>query len=1555
MMFPSIPMPTILKMKGKLLSGSAAITLALAMSLSTGAQAQWAAGISGPTPGGVTVNINGNVTNVNLDNMETLIRWTPTDGAPTGGTINLLPSDSTLNFNGNGNFTVLNQIVDNSGGAMQRLIELNGTVNGYDMSASATSGGNIWFQNAGGILVGSTGVFNVGSLILTSNQIDTTGGLYDSNGAIRFRGDANSGAVTNQGTIFADNASGSSSYVALVAPRIVQTGTVTANGSIAYIAAEQANLTINGGLFDIALLVGANGGQVINHSGTSEVTSSSAFQNIYMASLAKNDAISMLVGGNIGYQAASATTGSDGSILLSSGYDIMGGTLSSMPTTASGAGHVNLAAGRFNGAVDAHASGDISANIAAATALEFSGDARFTGDASVVFSVAGAINAENLLLQSPGRNAGQGVSRLTVNGGAVNIGGNLELRADGLADAATGVARGGLAELLVQNNGSVLASNNLSLSANGYAAQTTTGAGSSGTGGIVRIQQDSGTIKSEVLQLEANGWGSESFDVGSAGGDGRGGTIDVQLNGGSLQIVTTMIQANGEGGRGGVSSIDGVASGAGGLGAGGDVKILIAAGSATEEVSMRVEAIGIGGSGGILISPNGEMAATGRGGNATGGTIDFADYRNSDRAFALILNADASGGDGGYFEGSGDIIPPPSSAFVGGAGGTGQGGSVTALLSGTYDAGELALSANGQGGRGGMNLVGGAGGLGAGGTASLIANNNGPNLVEASFYLNGEGGEGGRGRFGNGGAGGAGEGGTAEIVARGAGAAFAFLPNDIYASGRGGNGGETGISISAPGTLLGGDGGGGTGGTIRFRAESGANLDLASLGSPGPILSNDAIGGDGGVSNDGNGGNGGNAVGGRVELLAHGGTIQQSDQLTITLATSAGTGSDGLQNGQTGTTVGGNIRLSAQDVGSDQGAINLAFALLDASGDSAGRIEIAATNGGAISTSNMDASASGSATPTNNNSLTSTSGIVFIANDGTISSSGNISANTGGSIGVHASGNGAVSAAGDLNLSADDQVEIRHANRLAPAATLASGGSLNLNAGTSIFSDNNSLVQSGDSLFLTANSAITMGRLNAQEFSSIESMNGAVTIDHLLANNPLVVSGQSVSIRDGGDLFFEMLRSYDGPATVQTSGALTIGGANIAGNANLSSTGDLHIMGLSASGTLAATSSETIFVSGWVEAPDISLTSRDIAIESRAMVGQPGLTNRLTLTNSDNNRQTFIGGTGAPNGYHLDAEEIASLYGTNIRLVAPNMAGSAVPDVVIDSFTLDFQNSLDGGSLTIETPGRIAVIGHAALTNMSGSNNLQLNAGEALDVIFGQGSLRITDSSGEGTGRMILNAPRIMVASEAAIADLANATTPEDYENRLSLNDGFASSEGTLVADGFSVTVDEGFFVQNSGDGSQIDARRGISFGPSGLDIIPAANSLIIINGAQNRPNGWLTGSATISGMTINGDTPAGARFNRPAVMNSCLITNAAICGADAFTPTVIPIPPVQDVINNPVTEEDDEIEANDREASSIPDTLISMSDIDPLTGEALVDDPVTATGNDDLWQPFSD
>ncbi|NRD91089.1 hypothetical protein C8024_19000 [Sphingopyxis sp. BSNA05] len=218
----------------------------------------------------------------NLDELqisvsEAIINWTPldTDAATFGSDglvnnpIDILPAGRTLRFVSNGlDYTVLNRILPVAT-ADGRLVQFNGLVESFVDLAGTTSGGNIWFYSPGGIIAGATSRFDVGSLVLTTNDIDTTGGLFGSSGEMRFAGVADSSSrveIVAGAQINALN--DRSSYVAMVAPRIVQDGSVNVDGSVAYVAAEQANLTINNGLFDISIGVGTTDANGIVHSGT---------------------------------------------------------------------------------------------------------------------------------------------------------------------------------------------------------------------------------------------------------------------------------------------------------------------------------------------------------------------------------------------------------------------------------------------------------------------------------------------------------------------------------------------------------------------------------------------------------------------------------------------------------------------------------------------------------------------------------------------------------------------------------------------------------------------------------------------------------------------------------------------------------------------------------------------------------------------------------------------------------------------------------------------------------------------------------------------------------------------------------------------------------------------------------------------------------------------------------------------------------------------------------------------------------------------------------------
>ena len=356
-------------------------------------------------PGTATVFQNPAADTVVISAPQAVINWRPDDTTGTG-TIDFLPQGNVVNFIGTGDYVVLNRIipVDGSNVPIARLIALNGQINATN---GAITGGSVWFYSPGGILVGQNAAINVGSLVLSSRDIDTTGGLFGAGGEIRFRdpglAGANSAAITIAPGATITTTSGGpagSNFVALVAPRIEQAGRINADGSVALVAAEVAAITFNQGLFDMNGTVGSSDGNGIVHTGTtggpSDNTATYA-RNAYLVAVPKNQAMTMLLSGTVGYETVSTLTIRNGAIVLSAGRQVESGLLGAVgPGT--GTTSISMADTRFLNSVTAQAEGSITARPTChfavgcgvpgvASLFEINGDGRFTARDSVDFSV----------------------------------------------------------------------------------------------------------------------------------------------------------------------------------------------------------------------------------------------------------------------------------------------------------------------------------------------------------------------------------------------------------------------------------------------------------------------------------------------------------------------------------------------------------------------------------------------------------------------------------------------------------------------------------------------------------------------------------------------------------------------------------------------------------------------------------------------------------------------------------------------------------------------------------------------------------------------------------------------------------------------------------------------------------------------------------------------------------------------------------------------------------------------------------------------------------------
>ncbi|MBJ7440773.1 MAG: hypothetical protein JHD35_17345 [Sphingopyxis sp.] len=1409
--------------------------------------------VTGGAGSSISSNAGTNTTTVNVTADQTIINWVPTDTATTGGAIDFLPTGENWSFSGSGNYIVLNRFLNGTGGSLSRQIALNGTINSVDFATSGGRGGNIWFYNAGGILIGATGVINVGSLVLTANDIFTTDGLLGPAGEIRFRGAAGSTSgvtVAAGAAINANNAfDPGSSYVALVAPRIVQAGAVRVDGSVGYVAAEQADIRINGGLFDINVLVGAEGGNVITHTGT---TTGPAHQQgdsdqsrIYMVAMPKNDAVTMLVAGQLGYDdAVTAQTDPDGAVRLSAGYNITNGELDLTPASATAAS-ITVNDTLFRSNTYARASGAFLAQPLQQVPAEgpstflppphlgrvvVQGNGTFIGDTSATMNVgAGQVIGAtgNLTLLSNGANGASGSAAINVTGGQLLTGGTLAVLAGGQIDAATGNSSAGTAAFTMTDG--LVQLGDLFVGADAAANTGTDGTAGTGTGGTATIALLGGVLNSGSVTASATGTGS----AGPNGSDDNAANI--------------------------------IPGGTGGTGVGGSASIMIDGSVVTATGAVAAYADGQGGAGGNFSAFGGIADAGGLGGNGQGGTATI------DMLSGTLNTGDLIAGAGGFGGNGGNVFASSSSGSVtgvgiGGNGGNGQGGTATMNLNAPVNAlGTVASIAAGQGGDGGFGLLGGSGGDALGGLAQIIVTD----FDAGSLVVNVDASAlGGNGAFGNNGAGGNGgnaAGGTGRIEATGATGMVTLSQANFQIDGTGGNGASAGSSFFGAEMVgaAGGNGGSARGGTLEIAASNGATVvldtdagGLVSLGSNGTggTGGSGAFNGFGEGFVGGDGGNGGAATGGTVRLFANGGTITSGgNPVSITVGGTSGDG--GL--GGTGTSGNGAAGAVAQTTGGralieaagaeTASLVNLGVTTIAANGDVAGRIEMRTSGGGAVRMTSLTAEALGTAPPTNNDTDEAPAGIFFAATGGMIATTGNMTLSTDSSFGAYAQSNGTVSAGGNLTIDAGDQIDIRHDFREGTAPTIAAVGNLSATAG-GISGAPGSLLGAGGTLALTSTlGAIGVDRLDANNI--VIAATGAASVEHAEAVNDFTASGASFrtslnSIITGGDIVITspgavdlgnstaggfvqvngqsiLFNNIDAGASVSLTATGNVAGADGISGGSIDAGGNVNLLAtrIAITGTITGASSLFATSSAGPIAINLATIGDDIAISARGDV-----------TGTYN----AVGNVRLRSGANINAS--ANATGFESSSSGPPIAASVFADAV----------------------------GNVALANSSATGMFGVNAG-------GSASL-----SGINAGEDIL-------VLAGTTATLTNLTAGDDLT---------AIAAGGIIANGLTTTgagpdsatltysppspVAPGGFQINASPPDQSNIVLTASAGSIGGGNINAFDNLALTaSGAVSTTGTLASGLAT----TINGDSITFAAIDAGSTVN--LTATNAINGAN--------------------------------------------------------------------------
>lgn len=535
---------------------------------------------------GVGVTVDQSVPNQTTISIPTsapnaIIDWKPTPAPGDTASVSFQPGGVANFVGGSGmsSFTILNRIMPTTDGTtpLNLPITMNGavnsTVNPSGVVGANVRGGNVWFYSPYGIVIGSTATFNVGSLLLTTSAIDTTGDttLPDPSTGINFTGvqSPTSSIIIQNGAVLnaaAETGVVNGSYIGMVAPRIEQHGMVNAAGMVGYAAMEAGTLTFSTGLVMVQVNTGTSDPNGIVHDGTTTGPSNGGLpilQTIKMVAVPKNDALTMLLSGTIGFATSASTDG--GVVTLYAGYDDN--------YAANGQGSITIGSlgnTSFLGGINATASNAIAITpngIAGHVNFDGFGDNNLNAGTSIsmlagqgqVISAVGALNldASNsgaYVYPLPGNGAAASGGMVTVladQGGAISAS-NLTIRADGTGadgDIQGGTGTGGQVSLTVSGGGSITAQS-LNVSASGFGGAGGSGTGGNGAGGTVQLRDLGGALAFDTVSLSA--WGSGGGDgmMGGnvIGGNATSGNIGITIAGQAQNWSSLSAQAYSQGG-----------------------------------------------------------------------------------------------------------------------------------------------------------------------------------------------------------------------------------------------------------------------------------------------------------------------------------------------------------------------------------------------------------------------------------------------------------------------------------------------------------------------------------------------------------------------------------------------------------------------------------------------------------------------------------------------------------------------------------------------------------------------------------------------------------------------------------------------------------------------------------------------------------------------------------------------------------------------------------------------------------------------------------------------
>ncbi len=1206
-------------------------------------------------------------------------------------------------------------------------------------------------------------------------------------------------------------------------------------------------------------------------------------------------------------------------------------------------------------------------------------------------------------------NAFGGTARLFANGGTIVSPYDLIVTADALDGAfngaftASGIAADGfdatggqaLVEMASGTSGTGgITIPSLTVSAIGDAASADLfdGSGGDGIGGSARLSVAEGTLTTGAISLQATGtggMGTENLGGGAAyiSGDGTGGLAEFALLGGTVSTTGITADATGTGAIG-----DAFTSGAtpsiAGSGQGGTVRLIANGGTLSDSGGVSLVSRGYGGAG--AYNPN--SGAGGDGGDATGGSVSFTAAPGStamlDIAGSISLVANAEGSIGGF-----------ASSGPRGAAGNAAGGSAAMTLSDiAFAFGTVSIDASGFASSGTSSF--GTGGSAIFSLTDTVSGTLTPRTIASlNLQSRGDGIDGSTG-------------GTIVFTSAVGSAGSGLAVTGAFNADAGGVTAPSGYGFA--GTISGAPVTVGSAATIRTPgdailtiADPGAlavtgNLAIdvgGTFTSTGAIstLTNATILAPGGISMTDL------AAGGSTLLQASGGPVVVSHDLTSGgLVTVLGTAVDLVS---LGALVFADADATAGDL-SIETIGDLDLATVDASG----AVTLVSSNGaihntGAVNGTDLTFIAGEdvvSDTVLNaNGNLTVDAGGLFLTPTASASATGNVSLSadlgldlatviSGGTTLLQAdmgpvavaslTSDGAVTAVG-RSIAIGSPGTLTFANATATAGsiqlttagdlTLATGsatGAIGLTSGASIAGTGP--IASGGAFAANAVGAIAFGAVTSGDTTTLLASGGPVTVSDLNSAGAVSVEGTTIDIASSGALAVTDALATAGNLAITTAQGLIVDAASATGTLALAAGGgDLATIGpiggagvsldganvtlggsVDSSASLALTAQQTLTVNGQAIGTTIDATSADISIGSTGRLGSRGVTQAITLTSNNPQAPLSVGGTGAGAGYDLDKAEAARLFADETITIAGGASDIGVGELALGFGSADTANIGSGGTLKLETSGKVTVTGAVTLAASSAEDTFSIESSR-IDVIAGSGSIALLGASGVPLGSLVLESGTVAVASQQVIDVLGSASDFAAIASLLDQPGPAGPTGGYLQAGTIDVLVDSGLYIQNAGTGTAFGDRRG--FSAERLSIVTGAGApQISINGVILGAAGMVTGLAVTPLVAINGVAAAGYSGVPIPTINGCAIN--VDCARPDFPGQS------RSDLEQPLTgggaspngQDGGQGSGGDDNGILLPNSLlVSINETEPLITPPLVDEPITGVGNDDFWQ----